>query len=122
MSNDYSEDNLIEQTSIDIFKHQLGWKIANVYQGEKFGENGTIGRDSIAEVLLKHRFYKAVKKLNKDLPVQAYQQAFDVINSKDITKALPDINQEKHDFLKDGIPITYKDNEGKIVRLSLLQI
>ncbi len=122
MSNDYSEDNLIEQTSIDIFKHQLGWKIANVYQGEKFGENGTIGRDSIAEVLLKHRFYKAVKKLNKDLPVQAYQQAFDVINSKDITKALPDINQEKHDFLKDGIPITYKDNEGKIVRNKKIKV
>ena len=62
MSNLYSEDQLIEQTCIDIFKNQLHWEIANVYQGETFGENGTIGRASEADVLLKNRFYKAIKK------------------------------------------------------------
>ena len=41
MGNDYSEDQLIEQTCIDILKNQLQWKIANVYQGKTFGENGT---------------------------------------------------------------------------------
>lgn len=116
MNSNYSEDGLIEQTSIEIFKGQLGWEIANVYQGEKFGENGTIGRDSIAEIILKHRFFKAIKDLNKNLPEQAYQQAYELINAKDITKSLPEINQEKHDFLKDGIPVTYKDEQGKIVR------
>lgn len=116
MSNKYSEDGLIEKASIDIFKDQLGWNIANVYQGESFGKNGTIGRDSVADVLLKHRFFKAIKELNKDLPAQAYQQAYEIINSKDITKALPEINHEKYDFLKDGIPVTYKDDKGKIIR------
>ena len=56
MGNNYSEDQLIEQTCIDIFKNQLHWEIANVYQGETFGENGTIGRHSEADVLLKNRF------------------------------------------------------------------
>jgi hypothetical protein len=32
----YSEDPLIEQTAIAIFK-DLKWETANVYQGEKFG-------------------------------------------------------------------------------------
>ena len=29
MGNNYSEDQLIEQTCIDIFKNQLHWEIAN---------------------------------------------------------------------------------------------
>ena len=36
MRNSYSEDTLIEQTAIAIFK-DLKWETANVYQGEKFG-------------------------------------------------------------------------------------
>ena len=122
MGNNYSEDGLIEQTSIDIFRDQLGWEIANVYQGETFGENGTLGRDAVSEVILKHRFLKAIKELNQDLPEQAYQQAFELINARDITKALPENNQEKHDFLKDGIPVTYKDDEGKIVRNKKIRV
>jgi hypothetical protein len=71
MGNNYSEDQLIEQTCIDIFKNQLLWEIANVYQGETIGENGTIGRHIEADVLLKNKFFEAIKKLNPNLPVQA---------------------------------------------------
>ena len=35
----YSEDSLIEQTAVTIFK-ELKWEIANVYKGEKFGVGG----------------------------------------------------------------------------------
>lgn len=122
MSNTYSEDHLIEQTCIAIFKEQLGWETANVFQGETFGENGTIGRDGMADVLLKHRFLRMVKKLNPGLPKKAYELSFEVINSRDVTKALPEINQEKHDFLKDGVPVTYKDGEGKIIRNKKIQV
>ena len=115
MSNNYSEDSLIEQTSIDVFKDQLGWQIANVYQGETFGETGTIGRDSIAEVFLKHRFLKTIKELNPGLPSRAYQKALEVITEPEAGKILPEINKEKHDYLKNGIPVTYKDEKGKVV-------
>jgi len=86
MSNKYSEDQLIEQTCIDIFKNQLQWEIANVYQGETFGAEGTLGRESEADVLLKSRFLKAIQLLNPDLPQQAYETAFEIINSDDATK------------------------------------
>jgi len=36
MGNNYLEDQLIEETCIEIFKNQLHWKIANVFQGETF--------------------------------------------------------------------------------------
>jgi len=39
----YSEDALIEQPAIAIFK-DLQWQTANVFKGEKFGGGGTLGR------------------------------------------------------------------------------
>lgn len=122
MTNDYSEDQLIEQTCIDIFKNQLQWEIANVYQGETFGKNGTIGRASEADVLLKNRFYKAIQKFNPNLPTQAYDLAYELINNDDATKSLPDLNLEKHNFLKEGIPVTYKNEKGEIIRNKKIKV
>ena len=122
MGNNYSEDQLIEQTCIDIFKNQLLWEIANVYQGETFGENGTIGRHSEADVLLKNRFLEAIQKLNPNLPVPAYDLAYEIINSDDATKSLSDLNFEKHNFLKEGIPVTYKNDKGEIVRNKKIKV
>jgi type I restriction enzyme, R subunit len=122
MGNNYSEDQLIEQTCIDIFKNQLNWEIANVYQGETFGENGTIGRHSESDVLLKNRFFEAIKKLNPNLPIQAYESAYEIINNDDATKSLPDLNFEKHNFLKEGIPVTYKNDKGEIIRNKKIKV
>ena len=122
MANNYSEDQLIEQTCIDIFKNQLQWEIANVYQGETFGENGTIGRHGEADVLLKNRFLEAIQKLNPNLPVQAYDLAYEIINSDDATKSLADINFEKHHFLKEGIAVTYKNEKGEIIRNKKIKV
>ena len=122
MAHTYSEDQLIEQTCIDIFKNQLLWEIANVYQGETFGENGTIGRHSEADVLLKNRFLVAIQKLNPNLPVSAYELAYEIINSDDTTKSLSDVNFEKHNFLKEGIPVTYKNDKGEIIRNKKIKV
>ena len=122
MGNNYSEDQLIEQTYIDIFKNQLLWEIANVYQGETFGENSTIGRHSEADVLLKNRFLEAIQKLNPNLPVSAYELAYEIINNDDATKSLPDLNFEKHNFLKEGIPVTYKNEKNEIIRNKKIKV
>jgi type I restriction enzyme R subunit len=116
MGNAYSEDGLIEQTCIDIFKNQLHWEVANVFKGETFGVNGTIGRESEADIILKNRFYDAVTLLNPNLPKQAYDLAFETINSDDSTKGVAEINHEKHNYLKEGIPVTYKNEKGEIIR------
>jgi len=97
MSKDYSEDQLIEQSCMDIFQ-ELTWETANVYEGETFGEHGTLGRDSEADVILRTRYTEAIKKLNPNLPQQAYDLAYEVINSNDATKTLADINHEKYTF------------------------
>jgi len=65
---------------------------------------------------LKNRFYDAVTLLNPNLPKQAYDLAFETINSDDSTKGLAEINHEKHNYLKEGIPVTYKNEKGEIIR------
>jgi type I restriction enzyme R subunit len=42
MTWEYSEDNLIAQTAIDLFFNQLGWDTLLAYNKEGFGEGNTI--------------------------------------------------------------------------------
>ena len=121
MSKDYSEDQLIEQPCMDIFQ-ELSWETANVYEGETFGKDGTLGRDSEADVILKTRFYKAIQNLNPNLPKQAYDLAYESINSNDITRSIVDINFEKYSLLKDGVPVTYKNDKGEIIKNKRIKV
>lgn len=116
MTYEYSEDRLIEQTCIQLLSEQLSWNTANVYHGETFGADGSIGRDNESEVILKHRFFRAIKSLNPNLPDQAYTQAYQILITSSSAKSLAEINQEKYHQLRDGIPVTYKNEKGEIIR------
>ena len=122
MSKDYSEDKLIEQTCINLFGQELDWKTINVYQGETFGPNGTLGRNSEADVILKRLFLEAVKRLNEKLPDAAYESAYEELAVVIATKSLAEINFEKYQYLKDGIPVTYKNEKGEIVRNKKIKV
>lgn len=122
MSHDYSEDKLIEQTCMSLFNEKLQWECANVLKGETFGEGGTLGRYSEADVILKDRFYKAIRSLNPKLPLQAYDAAYEELVADNSAKPLAEINHEKHNYLKDGIPVTYKNDKGEIVRNKKIKV
>lgn len=70
-ANDYSEDALIEQPSVELLA-SLGWQTANLF-GETFGANGTEGRTSEREIILKRRLRASLEKLNPALPADAYE-------------------------------------------------
>lgn len=53
MTWEYSEDNLIEQTAIDLFFNRLGWDTLLAYNKEGFGDGSTLGRLNKKEVVLK---------------------------------------------------------------------
>lgn len=118
----YSEDILIEQTCIELFKGTLGWEVENVYHSETFGAAGTLGRTSEADVLLKYKVLDALRKFNPDLPEQAYLNAFDELNSDSSIMGMAELNQEKYTFLKEGIPVTYKNEEGEIIANKRLKV
>ena len=100
----------------------MAWEVANVYEGETFGASGTIGRDSQADVLLKHRFLKAIKLLNPNLPEVAYTNAYELVNANDITKNMSELNHQKYEYLKDGVPVSYKDEDGELVLKQRLKV
>jgi type I restriction enzyme R subunit len=122
MSNPYSEDKLIEQTTIDIFAKSLGWEVLNVEHGETFGDHGTLGRHSLRDVILRRDFFRALRTLNPNLPDQAYKKAYEVLTAESATKSYIRINLEKYQLLRNGIPVTYKNEKGEIVRNKKLRV
>jgi type I restriction enzyme R subunit len=122
MTWEYSEDSLIEKTAIDLFHNQLGWDTALAYNKETFGEGSTLGRLNKKEVVLKEIFIKKIKEFNPNLPDQAYSQAYEKLIEESITKSLSEINFEKHQLLKDGIPVDFINETGEQIKNKTLKV
>ena len=122
MTWDYSEDHLIEQTAIDLFHKNLGWDTAIAYNKETFGEGSTLGRLNKKEVVLKKILLEKLVEFNPDLPEQAYNQAYEKLTEESITKSLAEINYEKYQLLRDGIPVDYVNEKGEQVKNKTLKV
>ena len=122
MTWEYSEDNLIEQTAIDLFFNQLGWDTVEAYNKETFGEGSTLGRLNQKEVVLKRIFFEKLKEFNSDLPEQVYLQAYQKLTEESITKSLTEINYEKYQLLRDGIPVDFINEKGEQVKNKTLKV
>lgn len=119
---EYSEDNLIEQTAIDLFFNQLGWDTQLAYNKESFGEGSTLGRLNKKEVVLKKIFFEKLKQFNPNLPDQAYNQAYEKLIEESITKSLAEINFEKYQLLRNGIPVDFINEKGEQVKNKTLKV
>ncbi|MBK8644523.1 MAG: type I restriction endonuclease subunit R [Saprospiraceae bacterium] len=119
---EYSEDNLIEQTAIDLFFHQLGWDTLLAYNKESFGEGSSLGRLNKKEVVLKKTFLEKIKEFNPDLPQKAYEEAYNKIIEESITKSLDEINYEKYQLLRNGIPVDFINEKGEQVKNKTLKV
>lgn len=118
MSYEYSEDGLIEQATQDVLE-ELGWKVVTAWQNESFGEDGLLGRENKSEVILSRYLLQALEKLNPNLPKTAYEQAVEQISQKVADKTLGRINKEKNDLLKNGVPVSYTNDKGELVKNKL---
>ena len=96
MPYEYSEDNLIEQTAIDLFFHRLGWDTLLAYNKETYGESGTLGRSSRKEVVLKRNFLDTLASFNPGLPKKAYEEAWEKLTEESTTKSVAELNFEKY--------------------------
>src|SRR5712691_12326048 len=103
MQHSYSEDALIEQPAIELFK-QLGWDAANCYH-ETFGATGTLGRETAAEVVLTSRLRPALEKLNPDLPSEAIDAAIEALWRDRSAMSLAEANRQIYKLLKDGVRV-----------------
>lgn len=122
MTWEYSEDNLIEQTAIDLFFNRLGWDTLLAYNKEGFGEGSTLGRLNKKEVVLKKIFFEKIKEFNPGLPQKAYEEAYEKLIEESITKSLAEINYEKHQLLRNGIPVDFINEKGEQVKNKTLKV
>jgi type I restriction enzyme, R subunit len=122
MPYEYSEDNLIEQTAIELFYSKLAWNTAVAFNKETFGEGSTFGRLSKKEVVLKRIFLEKLKEFNPGLPAKAYEDAYALLIEENVSKSLPEINFEKYRLMKDGIPVDYINAKGEQVKNKKLKV
>jgi type I restriction enzyme, R subunit len=106
----YSEQELIEQPAIDLLK-ELGWKHINAMQ-ETFGPSGTLGRDNQSEIILQSHLRIAFKRLNPDLPPEAYNLAFEELTRDRSRLSMPAANREIYQLLRNGIKVHLPDPKG----------
>ena len=106
---DYSEDSLVEQPAIELFS-QLGWQNANCFY-EKFGENGTLGRETSSEVVLLPRLRAALMRLNPDLPSEAIALAIEELTCDRSVMSPANANREVYRLLKNGVKVSIR---GKV--------
>ena len=71
--NPYSEDELIEQPTIDILA-ETGWETLNCYSEFNQGDS-PLGRQTKSEVVLIPRLQAALKRLNPDCNPRSNRQS-----------------------------------------------
>lgn len=105
----YSEDQLVEQPAIRLFA-ELCWQTVSAME-EKFGRDGTLGRETPGEVVLVARLRTALERLNPKLPAEAIVTAVDELTRERLAMGLAAANREVYALLKDGVQVSVPDRE-----------
>lgn len=109
--NQFSEDNLVEQTVIKLIKETWVEEDChiNAFTDE---EDARLEREHRGEVVLKKYLLPALQKINPSLPEDALQQAIGELTRDRSNTTLVKANQEVYKLLKDGSSVTIKKEDG----------
>jgi type I restriction enzyme R subunit len=113
ITNINSEDRLVQQTFAEYLRDKLGWESVYAYNQETFGPTGTLGRANEREVVLVRDLRDALKRLNPDLPEVAREQAVEKLTRIDYARSLVQHNREFYGFIRDGVPVAWRDASGE---------
>jgi type I restriction enzyme R subunit len=114
MPHEYTEDRLVQQTVANYFRDKLEWESVFAYNEETLGVDGTLGRLSEREIILVRYLRHALEQLNSGLPSEAYESAIKQIIETSATKSLVQINREKYDLYKNGVPVSFRNEKGAL--------
>jgi type I restriction enzyme R subunit len=114
-----TEDRLVQATTAAYFRDVLGWDSIYAYNDEVLGADGVLGRRNESEVVLTRELRAALERLNPGLPADAYDQAVRLIVETSAVKSLVQINREKYDYYRNGMPVAVKRPDGSTQDLRL---
>src|SRR3989338_5784072 len=114
MSGEMTEDRLVQETTANYFRDELGWESVYAYDTEILGEDGTLGRKSDKEIYLVRYLRKALEELNPNLPDVAYESAVKQITEISVTRSTLQINYDKYQLFKNGIKVSFRNDRGEI--------
>ena len=107
----YTELELVERPALELLA-DLGWTVVDAY-AETLGAAGTLGRESMHDVVLAHRLRDALHALNPDVPNLIVEEALAALtrdrSGMDATRA----NKQVHDLLRDGYLAAWRDDAGE---------
>jgi type I restriction enzyme R subunit len=109
MVQDYNEDRLVEQPSVQLFG-ELGWQTVSALE-ESLGATGTLGRETRSEVVLLPKLRAALECLNPTLPADAINSAVDELSRDRSAMSLAAANREIWELLRDGVTVSVPDQE-----------
>jgi type I restriction enzyme R subunit len=109
----YSEDQLVQRPAIALFG-TLQWHSADCYD-ETFGPHGTLGRETMAEVVLVKRLRHALAKFNPTLSLEAINLAIEELTRDRGKMSAAAANRDITRLLKDGVKVTFKSTDGEDV-------
>ncbi len=112
MTYEFSEDKLVQETTANYFKDTLNWESVYAYNEEELGVDGTLGRITEKEVVLKRYLKQAIQKLNPDHPETVYATAVKQIIEISYARPLIQQNKEKYKLFTGGVLVSYKDENG----------
>jgi len=112
MSTDFSEDTLVEQPAIALFD-ELGYDTANCFYEQVGTGSSTLGRETTEEVILEPKLRAALEKLNPDLGSEAINLAIEELARDRSAMSLVQANREVYKLLKDGVKVTFENDEGE---------
>jgi type I restriction enzyme R subunit len=108
-----SEDRLVQATFAEHLEHKLGWESVTAWNEETFGPDGTLGRADTREVVLVRDLRAALARLNPELPADALDGAVRTLTRTDFSRSLLQHNREFYQFIRDGVPVSYRDAQGR---------
>ncbi len=112
MSWEYSENIIVQNSAGDVLQNKLGWEVVFAYDKEKLGEDGTLGRKSYKEIILTRYLKKALFDNNDWMTEEYCSSAIKTLCSYTASATLMQINEEKYNMLRDGVPVQFRKADG----------
>ncbi len=108
-----SEDRLVQKTFAEHLERVLGWESVYAWNEETFGPDGTLGRADTREVVLTRDLRATLERLNPELPPIAVDEAVGKLTRHDFSRSTLQHNQEFYRFIRDGVPVSFRDEDGQ---------